>query len=48
MVSDCVCSGEVNSTGTFNADALVKVFEPSEDDDFANSLRKYSQHVNNN
>ena len=37
IVRGWVCSGEVNSTGTFNAVALVNVFEPSEDDDFANS-----------
>jgi hypothetical protein len=42
IVSGCVCSDDVNSIGTFKAEALVKVFEPSEDDDFANSC---SDHI---
>jgi hypothetical protein len=37
IVSGSLCSGDVNSTETFNAVALVNVFEPSDDDDFANS-----------
>ena len=35
ITSGLVCSGEVNSTGLFRVDALVKVFVPRDDDPFA-------------
>ena len=34
-VSGLICSGDVNSTGLFKADALVKEFDPSDDEPFA-------------
>jgi hypothetical protein len=35
MTSGLICSGEVNSTGLFKVDALVKEFVPKDDDPFA-------------
>lgn len=45
IVSGRICSGDVNSTGTFRAEARVKVFEPKDEDAFA---KTYGDHVSRN